>query len=49
MGHVFFAFLIVCVTASVAQAELFPDSEPPGATVTTSGAAFGEYVLNEHR
>ena len=44
MRHVFFALLIVCGTASFAQAELFPDSGPPGATVTIGGAAFGEFV-----
>ena len=44
MRHVFLALLIVCVTASFVQAELFPDSGPPGATVTIGGAAFGEFV-----
>lgn len=44
MRHMFLALLIVCGTASFVQAELFPDSGPPGATVTIGGAAFGEFV-----
>ncbi len=44
MRHVFIALLVVCITASFVQAELFPDSGPPGATVTIGGGAFGEFV-----
>ena len=44
MRHVFLALLIVCGTTSFVHAELFPDSGPPGATVTIGGAAFGEFV-----
>ena len=44
MRNVFLALLIVCATVSFAQAELFPDSGPPGATVTIGGAAFGDFV-----
>ena len=44
MRHVFLALLVVCTTASFVQAELFPDSGPPGATVTIGGAAFGKFV-----
>ncbi|MCY3727709.1 MAG: IPT/TIG domain-containing protein [Nitrospira sp.] len=44
MRHVFLALLVVCITASFVQAELFPASGPPGATVTIGGTAFGEFV-----
>ncbi len=44
MRHVFLALLFVFGTASFAQAELFPDSGPPGATVTIGGPTFGEFV-----
>ncbi len=44
MRHVFLAVLFVFGVASLAQAELFPDAGPPGATVTIGGAEFGEFV-----
>lgn len=44
MRHVLLALLVVCATASFVQAELFPDSGPPGVTVTIGGSAFGEFV-----
>ncbi len=44
MRHVFLALLCIVVTASFAQAELFPASGPPGVTVTIGGSAFGEFV-----
>ncbi len=44
MRHVLLALLVVCGTVSFARAELFPDSGPPGITVTIGGSAFGEFV-----
>ena len=44
MRHVFLALLSIFTTVSFAQAELFPDSGPPGATVTIGGPTFGEFV-----
>ncbi len=44
MRYVSLALLFVFGVASFAQAELFPDAGPPGATVTIGGAEFGEFV-----
>ncbi len=42
--HVVLAFVWCCGAASPAQAELFPDAGPPGATVTIGGGDFGPFV-----
>ena len=44
MRHVFLVLLFVFGVSSLAQAALFPDSGPPGATVTIGGAEFGDFV-----
>ncbi len=44
MRHVFLALLFAFTMVSFVHAELFPDSGPPGITVTIGGTAFGEFV-----
>ncbi len=45
MRHVWLVFTLLCGATSLAQAgELFPDSGPPGTTVTIGGADFGVFV-----